>query len=163
MEQITINEMHHILKEISKKLDSLNEKFSLSVEQKIIPFRKRDDLAVYLKESDITKALETHSVSSELKLFKLIYLSNNKKNSVVSSGAKTFKYFDGEEWHIDKGGSNIAQCFLNNVSILYMKINQIENYKDNAAKFLKNQQHILNLKNSKNIKTFITKLTKLLK
>ena len=104
-----------------------------------------------LDSNFVKKCLESHSINSDLKIFKKIYI-DNIPNSCYSirhiSG--NYQYWLNNKMNLDdENGNYIKDTIINNISNIYLEANIFDNYKDEADLFIKNQEYILNMSKDK--------------
>ena len=104
-----------------------------------------------LDSNFVKKCLESHSINSDLKIFKKIYI-DNIPNSCYSirhiSG--NYQYWLNNKMNLDdENGTYIKDTIINNITNIYLEANIFDNYKDEADLFIKNQEYILNMSKDK--------------
>jgi hypothetical protein len=118
-----------------------------------IPSGYRDiRVETFLFEDDFVKrCLEMNSISGDIRLFKKMYIENiNKEFYPIRHIKKKLQYWlDGHMNDDDTNGSYIKNTITKNISILYLRINQIDRYLNNDDQFIKNQDHIFKLSDDK--------------
>ena len=140
-----------------------SENFINNIESNIvenIPLIKSNSFNSYIElkkeksdlDSDfVKKCMESHSISSDLKIFKKIYI-DNVHNSCYSirhiSG--NYQYWLNNKMNLDdENGTYIKDTIINNISNIYLSENIFDNYKDETDLFIKNQEYILNMSKDK--------------
>lgn len=106
----------------------------------------------------VRKCLHQHSVKSDIKLFKIKYIDDIPKTCYsIRNIRNNFQYWlNGAMINDDENANYIKNTIVNNISQLYLKINNLEDYDDDMDLFLKNQEYILNMSSIK----YKTKLIK---
>lgn len=104
-----------------------------------------------LDSNFVKKCLESHSINSDLKIFKKIYI-DTIPNSCYSirhiSG--NYQYWLNNKMNLDdENGTYIKDTIINNISNIYLEENIFDNYKDETDLFIKNQEYILNMSKDK--------------
>ena len=104
-----------------------------------------------LDSNFVKKCLESHSINSDLKIFKKIYI-DNIPNSCYSirhiSG--NYQYWLNNKMNLDdENGTYIKDTIINNISNIYLEENIFDNYKEETDLFIKNQEYILNMSKDK--------------
>ena len=118
-----------------------------------------------IDKDNTLKYLTNNDITSDVNLFKILYLDNVPKHMypLQFCGKKIYKYWCNNCWNTDQTGAYIKNTILGkNIANIYLNLNQIE-YIKNMDQFINNQTHILKLSDPKyqekwltSIKEFIT-------
>ncbi len=110
----------------------------------------------------VKKCLEMNNMGGEIKLFQKMYIENIPKEYIpIRHIKKKFQYWlDGHMNDDDLQGTYIKNTILNNIEMLYMKINLFDIYSadNNAEQFLSNQEHIGKLSQEKYKEKFLQQI-----
>ena len=113
-----------------------------------------------LDKNFILKCLTSNSISSDIKIFKKMYIDNVEKEYYpIRHIKKKYQYWLNNHMNDDdKDGKYIKEIIVKNISICYMKINTLENYNFDIEQFLKNQEYINNMSEQKYLDKILQKI-----
>jgi len=99
----------------------------------------------------IKKCLHAQSLSSDLKIFKKIYIDNIPCGYYsIRNIKKKYQYWLNDKMNDDDDdGTYIKNTIVSNIYNAYLKINNYDNYADDIDQFVKNQEYILSLNEQK--------------
>jgi len=99
----------------------------------------------------IKKCLHSQSISSDLKIFKKIYIDNVPCGYYsIRNIKKKYQYWLNDKMNDDDdNGSYIKNTIVSNIYNAYLKINNYDNYADDIDQFVKNQEYILSINEQK--------------
>lgn len=100
-------------------------------------------------------ALKLNGVLGDMMIFKHYYLKN-KMCPIKRVNMRHFEYWANNKWNHDNYGKKIIEIISNNLKMVYVKINNINNY--DAEQFVENQTHIYDLTNDKYQKKLLDKI-----
>lgn len=144
--KISKNENEELLLETPVELNKVN---SFTINEMNYKELKREEIK--LDEQFVKKCLESHNLSSDLKVFKKIYI-DDKPNSYypIRHIKGNYTYWLNDKMNIDdENGSYIKETIITNLSNIYLNVNSFENYTDDNDLFIKNQEYIVNMSKQK--------------
>ena len=99
----------------------------------------------------IKKCLHAQSISSDLKIFKKIYIDNIPCGYYsIRNIKKKYQYWLNDKMNDDDDDGNyIKNTIVSNIYNAYLKINNYDNYADDIDQFVKNQEYILSINEQK--------------
>ncbi len=174
----TRQDLGYRLKEINTRIDEISSKRNNGGSKKAIkeevqedendiihltPLKKETLESLYeikdIDENFIKNVLKGKSISGYMKIFDLLYKSSETSKKDIYPiriiKARTYQFLnENRKWEIDTNGTVILSILVNNINLLFSKINN-DNYRDeeyDINEFIDNQTYIEDL-NDKKIKT----------
>jgi len=118
---------------------------------------KKESLQV--DESVVKKYLNTCDITSDISLFKHIYLENGEC-PIRYINKNNFQYWADNMWNDDIGGEHIVNVVVSNISKLYIRTNTYDNYGSSIDKY---QLYIYKMGEKKYRELFLKKMKNLIK
>ena len=99
----------------------------------------------------VYECLHNHSMKSDIKIFKEMFLKNiSKKYYPIKNIKKSFQYWkDNHMNNDDENATYIKNIISTNIANCYLKINTFENYTNDINLFVKNQDYIISISTDK--------------
>ena len=118
---------------------------------------KKESLQV--DQSVVKKYLNTCDITSDISLFKHIYLEGGDC-PIRYINKNNFQYWADNTWNDDVGGEHIVNVVVSNISKLYIKTNTYDNYGSSIDKY---QLYIYKMGEKKYRELFLKKMKNLIK
>jgi hypothetical protein len=108
--------------------------------------------------------LHNHNMSSDMKLFKKIYISEFQQTdySIRHINGNYQYWLNGKMNNDDENANYIKDTVITNISNIYLDINLYDNYKEDMDLFLKNQEYILDMNKQKYKDKFFKNILKII-
>lgn len=145
IEKDVVDRLFSEINEIKKTLNGLTENFS--TEKMSIMVEIKPEM-ICLPDSKVKVGLESQDLKGDLFIFKEYYLKDNMV-PLRCKNKNMVEYWCSGHWIMDENGKNVMEIISSNIRRLYTNYNVIERYDGERGKFLKNQEHIMCLKNEK--------------
>ena len=109
------------------------------------------------------KCLESHNISSDIKIFKNIYIENIPNSYYPIRHMKgNYQYWLNNKMNNDdEQGTYIKDTIIHNITNIYLNINVIENYGDDTELFIKNQEYVFSMTKQKYKDKFFKNILKI--
>lgn len=145
-----------IVKKTIKRSVSKSKKLALGGSSMSKELKKE---CLQVDDNIVKKYLNTCDITSDISLFKHIYLEGGEC-PIRYINKNNFQYWQDNMWNDDIGGEHIVNVVVNNISKLYIRTNTYDNYGSSIDKY---QLYIYKMKEKKYKDLFLKKMKNLIK